>query len=164
VRTLLKTRHDWVLTLARLILGVVILPHGAQKALGVFGGKGFEATVNGMSQGMGIPPVLVMLVIAAEFIGGIMLVLGLFGRFAAFSTLLVMLGAIFLVHLPSGFFMNWSSSQKGEGIEYHLLFIGLAMVTTVKGSGALSIDRALSKRMEEAPVRGTRTRVIDART
>lgn len=57
-----------------------------------------------------------------------------------------MLGAIFMVHLPNGFFMNWMGNQKGEGIEYHILVIGIALVILVKGSGSLSVDRSMSDR------------------
>ena len=56
----------------------------------------------------------------------------------------LMLGAIFMVHLPNGFFMNWMGNQKGEGFEYHLLAIGLAVALLVRGAGAFSLDRLLS--------------------
>jgi putative oxidoreductase len=49
-----------------------------------------------------------------------------------------------MVHLPNGFFMNWYGNQKGEGFEYHLLAIGMALAIMVKGSGAFSIDRSMS--------------------
>jgi putative oxidoreductase len=61
----------------------------------------------------------------------------------AFGIALVMLGAIFMVHLPNGFFMNWFGNQKGEGFEYHLLAIGLALVIMINGSGRYSVDRLL---------------------
>jgi putative oxidoreductase len=50
-----------------------------------------------------------------------------------------------MVHFKLGFFANWYGAKKGEGYEYHLLAIAIAFVLVVKGSGALSIDRALSK-------------------
>ena len=56
-----------------------------------------------------------------------------------------MAGAIFMVHLPYGFFMNWYGSQKGEGIEYHLMAIAMAAVLLLRGAGAFSVDRALSR-------------------
>ena len=55
-----------------------------------------------------------------------------------------MVGAIATVHLANGFFMNWSGAQKGEGFEYHILAIALALVVMLRGSGAASVDRALS--------------------
>jgi putative oxidoreductase len=69
---------------------------------------------------------------------------GLLGRVAAFGILCNMLVAIVMVTGHAGFFMNWSGTQKGEGYEYHLLAIGLSVAILVKGSGAFSIDRALT--------------------
>jgi putative oxidoreductase len=59
-----------------------------------------------------------------------------------------MLVAVLLVHSKVGFFMNWTGQQKGEGFEYHLLAIAVAIVLMVKGSGAFSIDRALTAKSE----------------
>jgi putative oxidoreductase len=56
-----------------------------------------------------------------------------------------MIGAIFMVHLANGFFMNWMGTQKGEGIEYHLLVLAMAAALLLRGAGAFSLDRALSK-------------------
>ena len=128
----------------RVMLGVVMLPHGAQKLLGMFGGGGFTATMKGMSQGMGIPSVVVLLIIASEFLGSIGLILGVATRFCAFGTFSIMTGAIFMVHLPNGFFMNWFGNQAGEGFEYHLLAIGMAAALMIAGGGKWSVDRFLS--------------------
>ena len=62
--------NNWSLFVSRLALGIVILPHGMQKALGSFGGYGFEATL-GAFTGMGMPMLLGVLVILAEFVGAI---------------------------------------------------------------------------------------------
>jgi putative oxidoreductase len=94
---------------------------------------------------MHIPAPLAFLAIAAEFFGGIGLLAGLLGRVAAFGIAVNMVVAILTVHLPNGFFMNWSGQQKGEGFEYHLLALGITTVIMVKGSGAWSVDRALTK-------------------
>jgi len=128
----------------RVALGAVMLPHGAQKALGMFGGGGFTATVQGMSQGMGIPSFLVLLIIASEFLGSMGMILGVATRLCAFGAFSVMSGAIFLVHLPSGFFMNWSGSQAGEGFEFHLLAIGMTLALMITGGGKWSVDRFLA--------------------
>ncbi|HEY9724163.1 MAG TPA: DoxX family protein [Oscillatoriaceae cyanobacterium] len=130
---------------ARLALGIVMFPHGAQKALGWFGGYGFKATLGFFTQGMHIPLPLALLAIAAEFLGSLGLITGLLGRVAAFGILVNMLVAIATVHLHNGFFMNWAGTQHGEGFEYHLLAIGLALVVLFKGSGALSLDRLFTK-------------------
>jgi putative oxidoreductase len=144
-RKLINTTDDFSLTILRLILGGVFFAHGAQKALGWFGGYGFTGTMGFFTQQLHIPAVLAFLAICAEFLGGIGLVLGLLGRVAAFGILCDMLVAVWLVHFKFGFFINWSGAKAGEGYEYHLLAMAVALALIVKGSGALSIDRALSK-------------------
>jgi putative oxidoreductase len=141
---LLDTADDLILTLLRLTLGVIFFAHGAQKMLGWFGGNGFNATMNGFEQ-MGIPAVFAFLAIAAEFFGAIGLLLGLLGRVAAFGIVVNMVVAIVMVHGRYGFFMNWVGNQPGEGFEYHLLAIAIAVAIVIRGSGAFSIDHLLSR-------------------
>jgi putative oxidoreductase len=104
-----------------------------------------RATVGEMRQ-QGIPVALSLAVMAGELLGSLALVLGLFGRLAATAIFLIMLGAVVLVHFEDGFFMNWTGTKAGEGFEYHVLATGLALVVPMKGSGALSIDRTLTRR------------------
>ena len=144
LRRLLSTANDPTLTVVRLILGAVFFAHGAQKMLGWFGGHGFSATMAFFTHNMGIPALFAFLAIAAEFFGGLGLLLGLLGRVAAFGILCNMLVAIIMVSGHVGFFMNWFGTQKGEGYEYHLLAIALCVAILVKGSGAFSVDRALT--------------------
>ena len=120
IRKLLATTNDILPLVLRLILGLVIFPHGAQKLLGWFGGYGFSATMKAMTD-MGLPAVIVFLVIVAEFFGSLGLITGFLTRFSAFGIATVMLGAILTVHGKVGFFMNWFGQQQGEGYEYHLL-------------------------------------------
>jgi putative oxidoreductase len=127
----------------RLVLGVLFFAHGAQKALGWFGGPGFSATLAGFTQHMGIPSFLAVLAILAEFLGGIGLIIGLLSRVAAFGIAVNMSVAIAVVHGQHGLFMNWQGSQGGEGIEYHLLVLAITILVMVRGSGAWSVDRAL---------------------
>jgi putative oxidoreductase len=127
----------------RLGLGIVFFAHGAQKMLGWFGGGGFSGTMGFFTGTMHIPALFAFLAIAAEFFGALGLILGLFTRIAAFAIGIDMLVAIALVHAPNGLFMNWYGNQKGEGFEYHLLAIGFAILLTVRGAGAFSVDRAL---------------------
>jgi putative oxidoreductase len=141
---LFATSNDFVLTVVRLILGVTFFMHGAQKMLGWFGGYGFHGTMGFFTQQMGIPAPLAFLAICAEFFGGLGLLVGLLGRIAALGIIVNMLVAIATVHHVNGFFMNWTGQQKGEGFEYHLLAIALAIVVLIKGSGAVSIDRAIA--------------------
>jgi len=146
LQRILNTANDKTLTVARLALGVVFFAHGAQKVLGWFGGAGFSATLNGFTHRMGLPLPLALLAIAAEFLGGLGLLVGLLGRIAAFGIAFEMTVAVLLVHRHFGFFMNWMGNKKGEGFEFHLLAIAIGLVVLVKGSGALSLDRFLSNR------------------
>lgn len=141
---LVGTTQDVTLTMLRLVLGVVFFAHGAQKMLGWFGGYGFHDTM-GFFTHIGLPAPVAFLVICTEFFGGLGLVVGFLTRIAALGIGCEMIGAIFMVHLPNGFFMNWSGNQKGEGYEYHLLAIAIAAVLLLRGAGAFSADRALTK-------------------
>jgi putative oxidoreductase len=143
-KKLIATSNDVTLTILRLVLGVVFFAHGAQKLLGWFGGFGFSGTV-GFFTHMGMPAPVAVLVILTEFFGGLGLILGFLTRIPALGIAVEMVGAIFMVHLPNGFFMNWANNQKGEGFEYHLLAIAVATTLLLRGAGAFSVDRALSK-------------------
>ena len=74
------------------------------------------------------------------------LILGVLTRLGALGIGAIMVGAIAMVHAPNGFFMNWMGNQKGEGFEYHLIAIALAVVLLALGGGAASIDRLLARR------------------
>ena len=140
---LLQTEGSVTVLLLRLTLAVVIFPHGAQKVLGWFGGPGFTATLQSFTSA-GIPSVLALLAIAAEFLGPLGLVLGLLTRLAAFGIACVMLVAIATVHWTQGFFMNWAGTQPGEGFEYHLLVLGITIALMILGGGTWSVDRVLA--------------------
>jgi putative oxidoreductase len=140
---IIRTHDDGVALFLRLILGIVMFPHGAQKMFGWFGGYGFNGTMQGMSKML--PSALVFIVIIAEFFGSLGLILGFLTRIAAFGIGCVMLGAILTVHLKVGFFMNWTGQQPGEGFEYHLLVLALAVALMIKGGGKASVDLALTR-------------------
>lgn len=146
---LMKTGEDWSSLILRLTLGVVMVPHGAQKLFGWFGGGGVSGTA-GFFESVGIPGALVYLVILAEFFGGLALIVGLLSRVWAVAIAAVMMGAIFTVHASNGFFMNWFGNQTGEGFEFHLVAIAIALALAIRGSGALSVDRALAQRSASA--------------
>jgi len=141
---LFSTANEHSIALVRLVLGVVFFMHGTQKTLGWFGGYGFHSTMHFFT-GMGIPAAFAFLSIMAEFLGGIGLIVGFLTRIAAFGIAIDMLVAVLLVHARNGVFMNWYGNQKGEGYEYHLLAIVICILLMVKGAGALSVDRALTK-------------------
>jgi putative oxidoreductase len=144
MKRLMGTSNDVSLTTLRVVLGVVFFAHGAQKMLGWFGGFGFHGTMGAFTH-MGMPAALAFLIICTEFFGGLGLIVGLLTRIASLGVAGLMIGAIFMVHLPNGFFMNWMGSQKGEGIEFHLLALAMAGTLLLRGAGAFSLDRALAK-------------------
>ena len=141
---IMNTSNDIALTVIRLVLGSVFFAHGAQKMLGWFGGYGFSGTMGFFTHQMGIPAPFAFLAICAEFFGGLGLIVGFLGRIAAFGIICNMLVAVVKVHASNGLFMNWAGNQKGEGFEYHLLAIAIALAVVIKGSGALSVDHFLT--------------------
>ena len=131
-----RSAVDVALLLARVIVGAVFMAHGAQKLFGAFGGPGLSAFV-GMMGPIGY------LVAIGEFFGGLGIVVGFLSRFSAASIIVIMLGAIAMVHGKVGFFMNWMGNQGGEGFEYHLLAIGILLVILIAGPGRYALARSL---------------------
>lgn len=139
LQQLLSTNNSPVLAIVRIALGIVILPHGLQKALGLFGGGGISGTLGFFQQTWGIPAFVTLLVIAAESLGALALIAGLLSRVAALGIGIVMLGAVVIVHWQNGFFMG------NGGFEFHILAIAMAGAVMLQGGGALSVDRMLSE-------------------
>ena len=131
---------------ARLALGVVVLPHGAQKLLGWFGGYGFDGTMGFLTGAAGLPWIIALLVILIEFFGSLFLIFGFATRMAAIGIIGNFLGVVATSHFQNGFFMNWyNQPNKGEGIEFFLLLFGLAVISLIAGGGKASVDAAISK-------------------
>jgi putative oxidoreductase len=147
MKALFATDDNWVGLVLRLTLGLVMFPHGAQKLLGWYGGFGFSGTLGFFTETMHLPWLIAFLIIIGEFFGSLGLLAGLLTRFSAASIGVIMLGAITMVHLPNGFFMNWFGKQAGEGYEYHLLVIGVAAALLVTGGGKWSADREIADRL-----------------
>ncbi len=143
------TRNDVSLTLLRLALALVILPHGAQKVLGWFGGFGFSGTMHFFTETMGIPYVLGLMAVLAESLGAIGLLAGFLTRLCAFGVGTTMLVGALMVHVQNGFFMNWFGKQAGEGFEYHILAVGMALTLMIAGGGRWSVDRKLAQNNEQ---------------
>lgn len=135
------------LLIQRLVLAAVVFPHGAQKLFGWFGGYGYEGTM-GFFTSQGVPAPLAFLVIMAETVGTLLLAIGLLSRIAAIGVACVMAGAIAIVHAKVGFFMNWTGQQGGEGFEYHLLALALAIPIAIWGAGRASVDATIAQRLE----------------
>lgn len=124
-----------------------MLPHGAQKLLGWFGGSGLTGTVGFFESQLGLPPALTLLVILTESVGSLLLVLGLGGRFAAAALLVNMIGAIITVNHSAGYF--WTDG----GWEFPLFLILVSSVIVIRGSGRWSLDRVLAARRERSGTR-----------
>jgi putative oxidoreductase len=131
-------------TVLRLVLGIMILPHGLQKTVGWLGGYGFTGSMGYLTGTIGAPWIFALLAILAESVGGLMLIAGLGTRIAALGVGGVMVVAA-AQHLPNGFFMNWFGNQKGEGIEFHLLALGIAVALLILGAGRFSVDALLKR-------------------
>jgi putative oxidoreductase len=147
MKALFQTDDGLAGFILRVTLGLVMFPHGAQKLLGWFGGFGFDGTMGFFTQKMGLPWIIAFLIIIGESFGSLGLLAGFLTRFAAASLAVIMLGAITMVHLPHGFFMNWGGQQQGEGYEYHLLVIGIAAALLITGGGRWSVDRVVAERI-----------------
>ena len=147
MKALFQTDESWTGLILRLTLSLVIFPHGAQKLLGWYGGFGFSGTMGFFTETMHLPWLIAFLVIIGESFGSVALLLGFLTRFTAASLAVIMVGAIVTTHIPHGFFMNWFGKQQGEGYEYHLLVIGIAVALLVTGAGRWSIDREIAGRV-----------------
>ena len=145
LRALMQTSDDRIPMLARLALGIVIFPHGAQKVLGWFGGPGIDGAL-GFYASLGVPAFFGWILMTTEFIGGIALIVGLLGRVAAAVIAVDMIVAVIQLHWTVGFFMDWNGQLQGEGFEFHILAVTLALIVIIRGSGAQSLDRAITTR------------------
>ena len=131
--------------IARIAIGIVLFPHGAQKLLGWFGGYGFSNTMQFFTETAGLPWHVGFLVIIIEFFGSISLLIGFATRVWTIALIALTLGIIFHSHIQNGFFMNWEGNQKGEGIEYFLLLLALSIISLYSGSGRGSVDKAVER-------------------
>jgi putative oxidoreductase len=135
------------LLLLRVPLGLIFMAHGSQKLFGLFGGQGVSATLKAFEEKMGIPPILTILAMIAEFGGGLGVLVGCLTRLSALGVASVMVVAIYKVHLVNGFFMNWYCTPgKGHGIEYNIALLGMALSLVFTGGGKWSLDRLLWRR------------------
>ena len=131
----------------RLPLGVIFIAHGSQKLFGLFGGQGVSATMKAFEEHMGIPPLLTMLAMIAEFGGGIGVLTGCLTRISALAIAVVMGVAIYKVHWVHGFFLNGACQPgRGHGIEFNIALLGLALALVCSGGGKWAIDRLLWRR------------------
>ena len=122
--------HDIAQMGMRVVIGVIFIAHG----FGKFGNPGF----GGWISSMGIPAEMQIPIALAEFIPGILLLIGVLTRISASIISIVMLGAIFLV--------KGASSLTGEhGYEFDLILLAACLVVIVAGPGRISLSHVLKK-------------------
>lgn len=131
---------DGALLSTRLAAGTIFAAHGAQKMFGAFGGPGLAATAEHLGP-------IGYLVAVGEFFGGLGLIVGILPRFSALANIVIMLGAIFQVHLKNGFF------AANGGFELNLALIGLLLPTLIAGPGRFALS-TLFVRQGGRPVMG----------
>ena len=140
---LFQTNDSWMGLILRTGLGLVALLHGAQNLLGWFSGLGFERTMTLMITQLQLPKMVGVMVIMAQFFGGIALLLGAYVRVAAFGVACVAIGSLFGMEYGHGFLTTWGTKQPTPGIEFQLLAVTIAGVIMIWGAGRWSVDRAL---------------------
>lgn len=143
---IVKTSRELGQLMLRLSVVIVIWPHGAQKVLGWFGGYGFSNTYNAFTENMGIWGPMAVAAILTEFLAPFFLLIGFLTRPAALALAVLMLVAM-SYHWQNGFFINWAGKAgAGEGVEFHLLFIGAALSILLAGPGKISLDHCLMRK------------------
>ncbi|MCM0667636.1 DoxX family protein [Flavobacterium tyrosinilyticum] len=143
---LFETSESYAPLILRLILGSVVLMHGMQKLLGWFGGFGFSKTMLFFTESVGMPWIIGFLVIMLETVGAFALIAGLGTRVIAAAYVALPVGMIVTTHFKNGFFMNWFGTLKGEGYEYFILWIGIALALLILGGGKFAADRICIKK------------------
>ncbi|CAH0165970.1 DoxX family protein [Chryseobacterium sp. Bi04] len=141
-----QTNNTWTGTLLRWTIGIVFIPHGLQKTLGLFGGMGWSKTMDFFTESLHLPYFVAFTVILVEFLGSVSLLLGWGTRFWALSFIGLLTGIMFTSHWDNGFFMNWFGTQKGEGCQFDILAIGIVVALLIEGGGKLSVDRWISSK------------------
>jgi len=141
---LFKHQNNWVGFILRLTIAVVLFPHGAQKLLGWWNGHGYDGNMEFFVKTIGLPYIIGWLVIMIEFFCPIFILIGFASRFWSILVVVVMTGVIVTVQ-HQYFFMNWFNNQKGEGMEFFLLLIGLGISLILNGSGKISVDNLINR-------------------
>lgn len=139
---LFSSTDDWMTAFLRIVLGVIIFPHGAQKVLGWFNGDGIKGTLHHMKQ-VGVPSLIAWLTIIGQFLGSLALIFGFCTRAAAAGTFIIMGGAM-VINMPNGWLMNWTGQKKGEGIEYFILLLAITLFIIIRGSGPVAADNLIT--------------------
>jgi len=130
----------------RIPLGLIMMAHGSQKLLGLFGGQGLTGTFRVFEDKLGIPPIFTLLAIIAEFGGGFGVLTGFLTRLSAAGIASVALVAMYKLHWANGFFLNMSAVPgRGNGIEYDIALLGMSLYLVIAGGGQWCLDRLIFK-------------------
>ena len=137
---LYSSLSDFAQAALRIVLGGILIPHGMQKLFGTFGGMGLEKNA-ALFDKIGYSPGVFWgtLVGCTELIGGVLLVLGLFARPAAFAIVIFMINGVYFTSKTGGFF--WTA----RGSEFPILILVVAFYVLIRGAGPWSIDRKLGR-------------------
>lgn len=145
-RFITTNKDNTAALIARVAVAIAVFPHGAQKLLGWFGGYGFSGSMHYFTETVGVPWVLGFLVIMVETFAPILLIIGLFTRYAATAIAFNFIGVLITSIELNRFFMNWYAvGGQGEGVEYFILLFGLVIILLITGGGKASIDATLIK-------------------
>ena len=140
---LFATDKTFAPLIVRLLLAIVIFPHGAQKLFGWFNGSGFSDNMHFLTQTVGLPWAIGLCVIIIEFFAPLALIAGFATRISSAAILVVMAGII-ITQFKEYFFMNWYGTQPTEGSEFFLLAIGMCLSLMISGAGIYSVDGVIS--------------------
>ena len=127
----------------RISFAIMMIPHGAGKIFGIWGGFGFEKTLHHFTENLGVPFLFAILAILVEFFSSLAILVGYQTRINAFLLACVMFVAG-LMHIKHGFYMNWFGQKAGEGFEFHILAVGMMLALAVLGGGKYSLDKKMN--------------------
>jgi putative oxidoreductase len=136
------------LLILRVVIGLSLAAHGAQKLFGWFGGYGLAGTGGFFEQQLGFRPGKLFAAAAGtnEFVGGLLIALGLFGAVGPMLAVATMVVAMLTVHAKNGYFAT------NNGIEVPLLYAVSAISLALAGFGQYSLDAQLGITVTSQPV------------
>jgi len=139
----MATNQSSATAILRLVPGIVVFAHGVQKMLGWFGSYGFAGAIGFPTEALHRPSAIAAFAIAAEFFGGLGLIVGFLTRVVAAGIAVNVAVDILMVDSNDGFSMNWSGAQNRAGFDCHLLALAIALFLMLQGAGSASVDRVL---------------------
>jgi len=148
IELLTKTDSNYGSIFLRISFAIMMIPHGAGKLFGIFGGFGFDKTMQVFTETFGIPWIVALFAFLVEFFSAIFILVGYQTRINAVLLAVVMMVAGFF-HLKHGFYMNWFGQKAGEGFEFHILAVGMMLALVMLGGGRYSLDRKMMKKEEK---------------